>query len=66
METQGHLLQCTELMKNVHYLRGKTSKLEETYIYGAIEQEEGIVNIYCDILEIRETYQQQLNQDKLT
>ena len=65
-ETQGHLLQCPELVKNLHYLRGKTSKLEENYIYGTIEQQEIIVNIYSDILEVRENLQRELNQSKGT
>lgn len=53
-ETQGHLLQCPTLVQNLHYLRGKTSKLNENDIYSTIEKQEIIVNIYSDILEVRE------------
>ena len=53
-ETQGHLLQCPTLVQNLHYLRGKTSKLNESDIYSTIEKQEIIVNIYSDILEVRE------------
>ena len=56
-ETQSHLLQCPELVKNLHYLRGKTSKLEENFVYGSLAQQSIIVKIYCDILEIREKLQ---------
>ena len=54
------------LVKHLHYFRGKTSKLEENYIYGTIEQQEIIANIYSDILEVRGNLQQQLNQSKVT
>ena len=53
-ETQGHLLQCTPLVKNLNYLVGKTSKLNENDIYGSMEQQIQIVNIYSDILHERE------------
>ena len=53
-ETQGHLLQCAPLVKNLNYLQGKGSKLDENYIYGDIEKQIQIVNIYSDILEERE------------
>jgi hypothetical protein len=53
-ETQGHLLQCPALVKNLQYLRGKTSILNEKFIYGSLEQQEIIVNIYSDIMEVRE------------
>ena len=39
---------------HLHYLRGKTSKLNENDIYSTIEKQEIIVNIYSDILEVRE------------
>ena len=61
-ETQGHLLQCPPLVQNLNYLQGQSSKLEEKYIYGNIEQQIVIVNIYSDILEEREK-QQRLNTD---
>ena len=60
-ETHGHLLQCPPLVKNVQYLKGQTSKLEEKSIYGNIEQQHMIVNIYSDIFEERENLQQRKN-----
>ena len=56
-ETQSHLLQCPELVKNLHFLRGKTSKLDENFVYGSLAQQSIIVKIYSDILEIREKLQ---------
>ena len=58
-ETQGHLLQCPPLVKNLNYLIGKTAKLDENHIYGDIEQQIKIVNIYSDILEEREKLKNQ-------
>ena len=58
-ETQGHLLQCTPLVKNLNYLVGKTSKLNENDIYGSMEQQIQIVNIYSDILQERENLKYQ-------
>ena len=65
-ETQGHLLQCPQLVKNLQYLRGRTSKLNENNIYGSIEQQEMIVNIYSDILEVRENLQQSIDKNVVT
>ena len=58
-ETQGHLLQCPPLVKNLRYLLGKTSKLNENDIYGNIMQQVQIVNIYSDILQERENLKTQ-------
>ena len=52
-ESQGHLLQCPKLIANLGYLADKTSKLNEYDIYGDIEKQQIIVNIYSDILEVR-------------
>ena len=52
-ETQSHLLQCPEIVTKLNYLTGKTSKLNENYIYGNIKNQEIIVRIYSDILNIR-------------
>ena len=53
-ESQGHLLQCPQLITKLSYLSGKTSKVSEYDIYGDIEKQQIIVNIYSDILEVRE------------
>ena len=53
-ESQGHLLQCPQLVTKLNYLSGKTSKLNEYDIYGNIEKQQITVNIYSDILEVRE------------
>jgi hypothetical protein len=65
-ETQQHILQCPPLVENLQYLKGKTSKLEEKFIYGNIEQQHIIVNIYSDILEERENLQQRRNNEVVT
>ena len=52
-ESQGHILQC---------LSGRTAKLDEHLVYGSIEQQRVIVNIYSDILEVRENLQQNNNE----
>ena len=57
-ETQSHLLQCPQLVINLQYLSGKTAKLNENFIYGNMQQQEIIVNIFSDILEVRENLQQ--------
>ena len=59
--TQGHLLQCPPLVKNLKYLSEKASKLNENDIYGSLDQQIQIVNIYSDILEQRETLKNQKN-----
>ena len=53
-ETQSHLLQCPQLVTSLNYLCGKTSKLNEMDIYGNTEKQKIIVNIYSDLLEVRE------------
>ena len=42
-ETQSHLLQCPAIVVHLEYLVGKTSKLEENFVYGNSEQRERIV-----------------------
>ena len=62
-ETQSHLLQCPPLVKNLKYLQGRTSQLDENHIYGDIEQQILIVNVYSDILEEREKLKHQFRED---
>ena len=59
-ETQSHLLQCPKLVPNLQYKQGTTSKPNENFVYGSLEQKKIIVNIYSDILEARENLQKQL------
>ena len=49
-------------MKNLKYLRGKTSKLDENHIYGDVELQIQIVNIYSDILKEREKLKYQFRE----
>ena len=58
-ETQGHLLQCPLLVRTLRYLIDRKQELEETHIYGDIEEQIQIVNIYSDILEQREILRNQ-------
>ena len=60
-ETQGHLLQCPAIVVHLEYLVGKTSKLEEKFVYGKSEQQETIVKIFSDILDIRENLLKEMN-----
>ena len=60
-ETQGHLLQCPPLVKNLKYLSEKASNLNEDDIYGSLDQQIQIVNVYSDILEQREILKNQKN-----
>ena len=53
-ESQSHLLQCPMLVTKLNYLSGKTSRLNEKDIYGDTEKQKAIVQIYSDILEVRE------------
>ena len=53
-ETQSHLLQCPAIVVHLNYLVGKTSKLDEKFIYGNSKQQKSIVKIYIDILEVRD------------
>ena len=65
-ETQRHLLQCPPMVTNLQYLKGRTSKLEDKFIYGNIEQQHMIINIYSDILEERENLQHKRNNEVVT
>ena len=56
-ETQKHLLQCPQIVPKLSYLYGKTSTLNENFVYGNIVQQKMMVKIYTDILEIRENLQ---------
>ena len=56
-ESQGHLLQCAPLVSRINYLEGNSSKLNENDIYKDIMKQQIIVNIYSDLLEVRENLQ---------
>ena len=59
-ETQGHLLQCPQLVVGLKNPDLKTSKLNENFIYGNMTQQQMIVKVYSEVLEIREKFQQTL------
>ena len=61
-ETQSHLLQCPEIVTKLSYLAGKSSTLNENFVYGSHKQQQIIVNIYSDILEVRENLKQDQNE----
>ena len=58
-ETQAHLLQCPEISKELQYLNLKLSTVNENFIYGNIKEQQMIVNLYSEILEVREKLKQQ-------
>ena len=60
-ESQSHLLQCPQLVSRLNYLSDKTSNMNELDIYGDTESQKRIVNIYSDILEIREKLKHEMN-----
>ena len=53
-ESQSHILQCPQLVARVGHIMGNTSKLNENDIYRDLEKQRTIVNIYSDLLEVRE------------
>ena len=59
-ESQAHVLQCPQLVTRLSYLSGKTSTLREEDIYGSIEKQKIIVNIYSDLLIVRENLKHEL------
>ena len=61
-ETQSHLLQCPEIVTKLSYLAGKSSTLNENFVYGSHKQQQIIVKIYSDILEVRENLKQDQNE----
>ena len=63
-ETQGHLLQCPQLVVGLKYPDLKTSRLNENFIYGNMTQQQMIVTIYSEVLEIREKFTQTLEIDE--
>ena len=48
------------LVVKLSYIVGKTSKLNENYIYGNLQQQQEIVKIFGDILEVRENLQMEM------
>ena len=53
-ELQSHILQCPQLVTRVGHLMGNTSELNENDVYKDLEKQRIIVNIYSDLLEVRE------------
>ena len=53
-ETQAHLLQCPQIVKNMKTVVMDHSKLSEEDIYGSLENQIQITHIYEEILEIRD------------
>ena len=44
-ETQGHLLQCPEIVTKFKYLKGIASKLDENDVYSSITKQQITINI---------------------
>ena len=53
-ETQAHLLQCPEIVKNMQNLVPKASEINENDIYGSLENQIKITRIFEEVLQIRE------------
>ena len=53
-ETQAHLLQCAVLTNKLGYLSENAALLSEDDIYGSVDKQKLIVNVFSDILNIRE------------
>ena len=51
-------------MIGLKYPNLKTSRLNENFIYGNMNQQQMIVKIYSEVLEIRENFQQTLENDE--
>ena len=53
-ETQGHLLQCPEIVVKLRYVTQNFSKIDENFVYGNNQQQHMICKIYSEILDVRE------------
>ena len=52
-ETQGHLLQCPQIVPKLNIICPVKSSFEENWMYGSIENQIKISRIYIQILDIR-------------
>ena len=52
-------------MKNLKYLVGKASKIDENHIYADLKKQIEIVNIYSDIIQEREKLQSQQSRENI-
>ena len=55
-------MQCPEISKELQYLNLKLSTVNENFIYGSIKEQQMIVNLYSEILEVREKLKQKENE----
>ena len=53
-ESQGHLLQCPQIVTKLQHLNLNLTELNENLVYGKILEQQIMVNIYSEILEVRE------------
>ena len=52
-ETQGHLLQCPQIVQHLNTICPVKSSIEENWMYGSLENQLKISRIYIQIMDIR-------------
>ena len=64
-ESQSHLLQCPAVVPKLQHLNLNFSELNENLVYGNCLEQQMMVNIYSEILEVREKLKETLNEKSL-
>ena len=62
-ESQSHLLQCPAVVPKLEHLNLNFSELNENLVYGNCLEQQMMVNIYSEILEVREKLKETLNEN---
>ena len=57
-ESQSHLLQCPVIVSKLQTINKNYSRVNEGMIYGDIEEQQIIVNIYSEVLLVRESLEE--------
>ena len=52
-ETQGHLIQCPQIVPKLKVMCPMNTSIEENWIYGSVDNQLKITKIYIQILDIR-------------
>ena len=61
-ETQSHLLQCPEIAPKLNLISLDT-KLDESFVYGSVENQLKISRIYCKIMDMRKQMLKERNEN---
>ena len=63
-ETQAHLLQCPEIVRNLQWIDLNFSKLNENDVYSTLEKQIKIVKIFSKIIEERDNLLKKKDQSQ--